>query len=97
MILLQFNIRNPWSKTEEDRAWSYFRHLLNGSTLFKHKFWELELIHKSKNIVNFYFEITHCQSHAGFRFEIELLGYGFSFSIYDERHWDWNTNTWEKI
>jgi hypothetical protein len=38
---------------------------------------------------------THRRDHAGLDFELALFGYGVHFMIYDERHWNWETNSWE--
>lgn len=32
--------------------------------------------------------------HAGTRFELGLFGYYLSLMIYDNRHWDYETNNW---
>ena len=90
MILLQFNIRNPWGNDFKNvRCWS-------GPLPIKHKFWEFEIL-KSTDVVNFHFEITTRRDHAGMNFELALFGYGIHFMIYDSRHWDWENNTWNTI
>jgi hypothetical protein len=89
LILLQFNIRNPWGNDFKNvRCWS-------GRLPARYKHWEFEIL-KSTDVVSFLFEITHRQNHAGLNFELALLGYGIHFMIYDNRHWDFANNKWER-
>ena len=81
MISVNFNIRNPWSKTFKNlwcRAYN---------TPFKHKFIELEIT-KDVTLISFLFNWTIRQSHAGLDLEAGLFGYCFHFNFYDGRHWD---------
>ena len=41
------------------------------------------------------FEILMCSDHAGIRLQFGLLGYEIELHIYDSRHWNYTTNTWE--
>jgi hypothetical protein len=41
------------------------------------------------------YSTLHCD-HAGFHCKLVLLGYSFELMIYDERHWDYDKNTWEE-
>jgi hypothetical protein len=87
MINIQFNIRNPWSdRFYNIKCWSW--------KISKHKSIELEIL-KSPDIIDFHFGITHRQSHAGFEFEMGLVGYNIHFMFYDIRHWDYTTQKWE--
>ena len=89
MILLQFNICNPWgSDFKNVKCWA-------GDLPIKHKHWEFEIL-KSTDIVNIQFAITHRRDHAGLNFELALFGYGIHFMIYDGRHWNWASSSWEK-
>lgn len=36
------------------------------------------------------------RDHAGPSFTIELFGLMFIINVYDSRHWDYETNDWEK-
>jgi hypothetical protein len=88
MILLQFNIRNPWSnqfKNIWNRSWS---------TPFKNKVIELEVI-KDVTLISFQFNWTIRQSHAGLELEAGLFGYCIQFNFYDSRHWDYINNCYE--
>ena len=88
MILLRLNIRNPWGNDFKNvKYWS-------GNLPIKHKHWEFEIL-KSTDVLNLHFEITHRQDHAGLNLELALFGYGAHFMIYDNRHWNWETNSWE--
>jgi hypothetical protein len=57
----------------------------------------LELgVYKSNAIIGFTFSWMFRQSHAGLNFDIELLGWQFSFNQYDHRHWDDANDRWER-
>lgn len=87
MIHINFNIRNPWSNRFDNlKCWS--------EKVFENKAIEFEIL-KTTDIIDFSIDITHRQSHAGFRLELGLLGYNMSFHFYDTRHWDYDANTWD--
>ena len=81
MILIHFNIRNPYSRLFKNIK------VLAGKTPFKHKFWEFE-IYKSPDLLIFGFDLTHKKSHAGLELELGLLTYCIRFNFYDNRHWE---------
>jgi len=62
--------------------------------LTEHKAIEIEGLHYSIKDTCNYFDIrlawTTRTDHAGFRFHFDLLGFTFSFEIYDIRHWDYD-------
>lgn len=81
MIHFNFGLSNPWC-----RRWSNIWHKVF-DTPFKSKYIELEVF-KDSTIVSFGFSITTRQDHAGLMIDAGLLGYSFSFHIYDIRHWN---------
>jgi hypothetical protein len=86
MIDLHFSIKNPWSgEWRNIRCW-------HGSTPVKHKFWEVEII-KSADLIAFTFSLTYRQDHAGIRVGATLAGYEVQATIYDNRHWNAETNS----
>jgi len=86
MIILNFNITNPFS----DRFVNIFN---RSGKLSKHKAWEFEIL-KVNCILNFNIVFnTHCD-HAGLKLEFGLFGYELYFTIYDTRHWDYKNNIW---
>ncbi len=88
MIYLQFNIRNPWiDRFVNIRCWT-------GNTFIKNKFWELQ-IYKSSDIFDLFIRLTHRQDHAGIYLGLGIFGFNAEFQIYDCRHWNKNTNSWE--
>lgn len=89
MINFNFNIRNPWSS-----KWQSYR-CFHGLTPFEHKFWELQF-YRSNDVLDLNFQITTRQSHGGVRLGLGLLSFNCEFQFYDNRHWDYETNTWEK-
>ena len=74
----------------------HYWHNLGGVGIYltKHKFLELQLILSNKLKTGFDFtKSIHCD-HAGIEMEIYILGFEFSFRIYDNRHWDHEKNKW---
>ena len=45
---------------------------------------------------DFSIKLTRKQDHAGFRFYAEIIGLHFILEIYDNRHFDYENNCWEK-
>ena len=91
--MLKFNleIRNPFFKNSD------FKNLWFKSGSFNpHKHWELQLMHYDWNLFELNLVISWLgEDHAGPKLEIGILGYQFAVSVYDSRHWDYETNTWE--
>jgi len=87
MISLNFNLRNPWSRT--------FKNLWNRAydTPFKNKIIELEVT-RDFTLVSFMFNWTVRQSHAGLDLEAGLFGYNLHFQFYDNRHWNSDEGRW---
>lgn len=56
---------------------------------------EMYYVEKHWNLFEIYFGLTNHCDHAGLKFNFEILGLCFSFNIYDRRHWNYETNTWE--
>ena len=85
MIVLNFNLQHPWQyqfKNIWSRSWQ---------TWVKHKFIEME-VYSSRDILSFTFVWTVRQDHAGIGIELGMLGRGWHFKFYDNRHWDYNAN-----
>lgn len=66
-------------------------------SISKNKAIEIQLskFGNSFTIIGFDFGLHPYQSHGGLRISIDLLGYSFIIKIYDKRHWDYETGTWE--
>lgn len=91
MIYLNLNLRNPWAKDD------FFKSIKTwfGRTPISHKYWEIQII-RCYNLLRFEFELSIRQDHAGLNLELGLFGYEIHFTIYDNRHWDYINNRWEK-
>jgi hypothetical protein len=89
MVIFILNISNPWS----DRFKNIVR--WSGKTPIKNKFWELEIL-KDACILTAEIHFNERRDHAGFKFELGLFGYAMLFQIYDNRHWDYTNDCWEK-
>jgi len=88
MIHIRFGLSNPWGRP--------FENLWNRSgPIARYTAWEAELLQTSQ-LIGFEFSYTRRQSHAGLTVELAVLGRSLSFMIYDTRHWDYKTSTWEK-
>jgi hypothetical protein len=89
MIHINFSINNPW-------RWPKFHHSGNiHGKITKNKSWELEY-YRCSNIVEFNFNFTVRQDHAGCELTLGLLGNNIHANIYDRRHWDNETNSWKE-
>ena len=89
MINLKFAIEYPFTR-------SAFNHSFNRcwNTPFKNKYFEFEVFHDCVYLINFNFDWTTRCDHAGIRLELGLFGYELFLHFYDNRHWDYHTNTW---
>jgi hypothetical protein len=88
MINIHLNLTNPFSN-----RFGIVKSL--HGLLSKNKAWEFN-IYKVSSVVSVGFNLTFRCDHAGLRGEISLLGYEIEANVYDTRHWDYETNTWEK-
>jgi len=62
----------------------------------KNKSWELQIANMADTIFNLTISWTHKCDHAGFRFNLEIYKFMFEFNLYDNRHWDYDNNDYEK-
>lgn len=87
MINLSFRVLNPFSKAT-------FRlvYVVSG-VITRNKSWEFE-IYKYRDLVNIAFEWTTATDHAGVKLSLGVFGYLASFTIYDNRHWNTEKDTW---
>jgi hypothetical protein len=88
MINFKFEIVNPWSS----RFSNIFCYA--GSTPIKNKFWEVQAM-RTDDIVSLDFRITTRCDHAGVDLWLGLASYSINFRLYDNRHWNSDTDTWE--
>ena len=88
MIYLNINIRKPswWRRFKSIKNW-------HGETPFKYKYWEVQVI-QNDNLFRIEFELNVKQDHAGVNLELGLFGYEIHFTVYDNRHWDYENDKW---
>ena len=87
MIHISFGLSNPWGRP--------FNNLWNRSGLItNHMAWEAEIL-QTRQLIGFEINYTRRQDHAGLTLELALFGRSISFQIYDTRHWNPETGTWE--
>lgn len=87
MINLEFSLTNPFSDK--------FKNLCHkAGHITEHKCWEIDCYRDNRILAFQFYARTRCD-HAGIRVELALLSYTISFDIYDSRHWNYTTNTWE--
>jgi len=81
MLYIGFVIRNPFSRRHEMVTTKVVR-------VTKNKSFEIG-IYRNSSIIGGSFGIdSFKQDHAGFSFDIELLGWNLDFMFYDNRHYD---------
>jgi hypothetical protein len=90
-----FNFRleltNPFDR------WEYFKNLGSISgRLTKHKAWELEHNFYSSMMLDIDIQWNRNSDHAGIHISVGIFGYGVAFRIYDTRHWNYETKSWEE-
>lgn len=86
MIYIGFVIRNPWlNRYRTIKEWSF--------KVSQHKSIDF-CIYKDNSIIGCAIDITAGlkRDHAGFHFDVQLLGYNIDFIFYDNRHYDERTN-----
>lgn len=91
MSLAKFHIvlRNPFDHNDFKNLWSRAWHPA------KHKAVELQFVKYAYNFFELNIDINFKgEDHAGPRFELNLFGYTVMVSVYDTRHWDYETNDW---
>lgn len=90
MIHFDIVVRNPaWqNRFASIKTWA-------GSTPWPNKYWEVQLVQDGELLCVEFEWTTRCD-HAGATLELGLLGYKIAFSFYDHRHWDIETNSWNK-
>lgn len=88
MLNISLTIMNPWN----DR-WDMGKCFSGRIT--KNKSWELQFP-KTNTILCVEFKLTTKQDHAGLYTEFNVFGRGVIFQIYDNRHWDYETQKWSE-
>lgn len=68
-------------------------------TLSENKSAELQITNfkSTQTVLNFVLDLHWWGSdYQGPKFDVELLGFMFSISMYDHRHWDYENHCWEQ-
>ncbi len=91
MIYFNVNLRNPFWADRFQSIKTWFGH-----TPWKNKYWEIQLM-KDCELFRIEFSWTIREDHAGVRLELGFAGYKVSFTFYDNRHWDYDTDAWVQI
>lgn len=94
MIRFHINLPGSWSKSR-DLAWfSSYRHKnLSDNKSFE---WQTGYFGWS-NLFDFELDlIPFGRDHASVGFSLTILGFMVDCKVYDHRHWDYDTNSWEK-
>ena len=61
--------------------------------VYTNKYAELEF-YKDSSLLSVNFNWTIRQDHAGIDIEIGVLGYCVHFTVYDNRHWNYEEGRW---
>ena len=84
-------------RTQISLPFDHFKNLGSISrSIHKHTAWELEHTYYNGSLFDIDVSWSIREDHAGFELCLGLLGYGVHFHIYDTRHWNYTTNTWEE-
>lgn len=90
MLNCSFVIENPWSKYKWRSMWTWHKKIA------KHKSIDVQFMGYSKDILGFRLELDwRGRDHAGPRIEIIIATYTLCVHMYDDRHWNWETDEWE--
>lgn len=90
MLRLDLVICNIWARENFKAFWN------KSGSFTPNKHWELEFTSYSKDFLGIRLDTRwRGRDHAGFSVELILLGYNFHANIYDSRHWNYKTNSWE--
>jgi hypothetical protein len=89
MINIHLCLSNPWKRDCFNNLFCY------GGKVSKNKAWEVELYQHNYEILKFHFGLTFNRDHAGINLNIALFTFGIELSLYDTRHWNYETNTWK--
>jgi hypothetical protein len=89
LIYLNFKIKNPFVRDSFKNLFCRSGHIVG------HKYWEFELWSVDE-LVDIELRLEWSGSdHAGPHIQICLFGIGIAAKIYDNRHWNYDTNAWE--
>jgi hypothetical protein len=92
-MFLLFNILNPFKKFAQKfykYSWYWSKRLTENKSL------EIETFVDSEHLIQLQFCLRlKGRHHAGPSFELVLFCIGLAARIYDNRHWDYETNDWE--
>lgn len=90
MIAVTFSLQNPYFK-----SWRDFKNIRNwhGYLPFENKYWEFEVL-RSGALIEFDFTVRTRCDHAGTTLGLGLFNYAVNLTVYDNRHWDHETNNW---
>ena len=93
-MFILFNILNPFKKF----ASKFYKHCWYwDKKLTTHKSFEIETFVDSEHLFQFQFCFRFTgRDHAGPSIELVLFCIGLTARVYDCRHWDYETNNWEK-
>ena len=87
MIHIGFTFENPWSDLfDPGYCW--------GGSITKNKAWEVQA-YRSNVLAECEFRINTRSDHAGVKLEVGLFSFSFVVQLYDTRHWNYDTGTWE--
>lgn len=92
MIYLGFSLTNPWFKDTGDKFHTLY---CKEECLKGHKYYCFQVSKYAATILEFKLDISwRGKDHAGFDIEFTLFGYTVNLHIYDNRHWNDETNNW---
>jgi hypothetical protein len=91
MIRFRFGVANPFKCKEFRNIWD------RSWTVTENKTLELQFYRYAYEVFSCDLDLVWKGSdHAGPNFELNILGWNVRLSLIDNRHWDYNRDTWEE-
>lgn len=93
-ISFSLSLPSGWSKHRQTKWFSsYFDRKISANKAFE---WQTDYFGWT-SLFRFELDLIPTGSdHAAIGFDITIFGFMVAAKIYDSRHWDWETNTWER-
>jgi len=92
-MFLLFNTANPF-KSFAKKFWKYTWYW--DKKLTTNKWFEVQTFVDSDHLFGLELDLRLTgRDHAGPSFEFVVLCLGLNLKVYDQRHWDYETNDWE--
>lgn len=90
MAWFRVSIHNPFVAEKYANLYNYTIRMTTN------KYLEFEVVYDSIILFEIWFNWATRRDHAGVSLTLGLFGYSIAFIIYDNRHWDDDSNSWSQ-